>query len=91
MFGGQFLNARYVALSRRLINLAVYSESNDILSIRSYFQSKGGTFFETPGKLWRKTYLEVLFEAREKTTMHLPSNMQQTFKHKETKNKRTGT
>ena len=31
------------------MNLAVYSESNDILSFRSYFQSKGGTFFETPG------------------------------------------
>ena len=47
MFGGRFLNARYVNLSRRLINLANYSESNDILSLHSYFQSKGGTFFET--------------------------------------------
>ena len=32
-----------------MINLAVHLESNDILSFRSYFQSKGGTFFETPG------------------------------------------
>ena len=31
------------------MNLAVHSESNDILSFRSYFQSKAGTFFETPG------------------------------------------
>ena len=45
-----FLNTRYVDLSLRLINLAVHSESNDILSFRSYFQSKGGTFFETPGR-----------------------------------------
>ena len=33
-----------------MINLAVHLESNDILSFRSYFQSKGGTFFETPGR-----------------------------------------
>ena len=48
MFGGQFLNARYVDISLRLINLAVHSESNDILSFRSYFQSKGGTFLRHP-------------------------------------------
>ena len=30
------------------MNLAVHSESNNILSFRSYFHSKGGTFFETP-------------------------------------------
>ena len=48
MFGGQFLNARYVDLSLRLINLAVRSEGNDILSFRSYFQSKGGTFLRHP-------------------------------------------
>ena len=30
---------------------AVHSESNNILWFRSYFQSKGGTFFETPGIL----------------------------------------
>ena len=41
---GDFLNARYVNLSRRLIHLAVHSESNNILSLRTYFQSKGGTF-----------------------------------------------
>ena len=33
------------------MNLANYSESNDILSLRSYLQSKGGTFFETPGTI----------------------------------------
>ena len=27
------------------MNLAVHSESNNILSLRSYFQSKGGTFW----------------------------------------------
>ena len=31
VFGGRFLNARYVNLSRTLINIAVYSESYDIL------------------------------------------------------------
>ena len=45
MFGGQFLNARYVNLSRSLIHLAVHSESTNILSLRIYFQSKGGNFF----------------------------------------------
>ena len=39
----------HIYIKERLINLAVHSESNDILSFRSYFQSKGGTFFETPG------------------------------------------
>ena len=48
MFGGRFLNARYVNLSLRLRNLASYSESNDILSLPSYFQSKGGTFLRHP-------------------------------------------
>ena len=44
VFVGRFSNPRYVNLSWRLMNLANYSESNDILSLRSYFQSKGGTF-----------------------------------------------
>ena len=36
------------------MNLAVHSESNDILSFRSYFQSKGGTFFRHPVDSWYK-------------------------------------
>ena len=43
------MNARNVNLSWRLMSLAIYSESNNILSFRSYFHSKGDTFFETPG------------------------------------------
>ena len=31
-----------------MINLAVFSESTDIVSFRSYFQSKGGTFLRHP-------------------------------------------
>ena len=33
------------------MNLAVHLESNNVLSLRSYFQSRGGGgyFFETPG------------------------------------------
>ena len=53
MFGGQFLNARYENVSSRLMNLAVNSESNDILSFHSYFKSKG-VLFETPGILMTK-------------------------------------
>ena len=39
------------------MNLANYSESNGILSLRSYFQSNGGTFFETPGILYTVYYI----------------------------------
>ena len=57
MFGGRFLNARYVNVSWRLLNLAVNSEIDDILSFRSYFQSKGGVgyFLDT-----RYIYIQYL-------------------------------
>ena len=54
------LNARYVNLSLRLINLANYSESNDILSLRSYFQSKGGTFLRHPVLFYRNIVNRIL-------------------------------
>ena len=59
MFGGRFLNARYVNLSLRLISLANYSESNDILSLRSYFQSKGGTFLRHPVEFYTDLYTSI--------------------------------
>ena len=42
-------NVRCVDLILRLINLAVYSESNNILSFRSYFHFNEGTFLKHPG------------------------------------------
>ena len=44
VFSGRLLNARCVNLSWRLIELAVHLESNNILSIHSYFQSNSSTF-----------------------------------------------
>ena len=42
------------------MNLAIYSESNNILSFRSYFQPKGGTFFETPDSLLGIGFVQIL-------------------------------
>ena len=65
------------------MNLAVHSKSNDILSFRSYFQSKGGTFFETPGILIKPTYSLLFFivlwcfylKIHKKVTFHIAKDI----------------
>ena len=56
------MKARYENLTRRLINLAVHSVSNNISSFRSYFQSKKGYLFETPDILRTFYFVTILLQ-----------------------------